>query len=120
MDGGLCSLYPCVEMVCIVGHSIQQALDQNSLRNHIMIESAVQFCHDYVQLVHSAPVCMWICVCSAKKQWLVQRMEDRQQPTRQQQLAILRGLIDADAFEKFLASKFPASKVMTMCNSALQ
>ncbi|KAL3139978.1 hypothetical protein ABBQ38_004265 [Trebouxia sp. C0009 RCD-2024] len=47
---------------------------------------------------------------SAKKQWLVQRMEDRQQPTRQQQLAILRGLIDADAFEKFLASKFPASK----------
>ena len=51
------------------------------------------------------------CVCSAKKQWLVQRMENRQQATKQQQLGILRGLVDADAFESFLASKFPASKV---------
>ena len=50
-------------------------------------------------------------VCSAKKQWLVQRMEDQQQATKQQQLGILRGLVDADAFERFLASKFPASKV---------
>ena len=54
---------------------------------------------------------MTSCVCSAKKQWLVQRMENRQQATKQQQLDILRGLVDADAFERFLASKFPASKV---------
>lgn len=47
---------------------------------------------------------------SEKKQWLVQKMENRQSSTRQQQLAILRGLVDADAFERFLASKFPASK----------
>ena len=50
-------------------------------------------------------------LCSEKKQWLVQKMENRQPSMRQQQLAILRGLVDADAFERFLASKFPASKV---------
>ena len=55
-------------------------------------------------------VCL-IMACSQKKQWLIQRMENRQPATKQQQLAILRGLVDADAFERFLASKFPASKV---------
>lgn len=38
-------------------------------------------------------------------------MENRQKATKQEQLAILRGLVDADAFERFLAAKFPASKV---------
>ncbi|DBA67070.1 hypothetical protein WJX79_005030 [Trebouxia sp. C0005] len=47
---------------------------------------------------------------SEKKQWLVQRMENRQKATRQEQLAILRRLVDTDAFERFLAAKFPASK----------
>lgn len=41
-------------------------------------------------------------------------MENRQQATKQQQLGILRGLVDADAFERFLAAKFPASKVILL------
>lgn len=44
---------------------------------------------------------------------MIERMENRQQASEQQRLSILRGLIDADAFERFLASKFPASKVHT-------
>ena len=52
------------------------------------------------------------CGCSEKKRWLVQRMENRQPATKNEQLGILRGLVDADAFERFLASKFPASKVI--------
>ena len=46
-------------------------------------------------------------------------MENRQQASRTQQLSILRGLVDADAFERFLASKFPASKV-TLVHDALK
>lgn len=74
-----------------------------------------------LRVMHSAEqaICMRR-VCSAKKQWLVQRMENRQPPSRQQQLGILRGLVDADAFEKFLASKFPASKVTAVYHPVLQ
>ena len=63
---------------------------------------------------YAVVVCLDIdnaCGCSDKKRWLVQKMENRQPATETQQLSILRGLVDADAFERFLASKFPASKV---------
>ena len=58
--------------------------------------------------------------CSEQKDWMIERMENRQQASEQQRLSILRGLIDADAFERFLASKFPASKVQAqICWSRL-
>ena len=73
------------------------------------------------------PVCLLLSIaaiqslllCSEKKQWLVQRMENRQKATKQEQLAILRGLVDADAIERFLASKFPASKVCTTYTASI-
>ena len=71
------------------------------------------FLFDTVYLLLSTAAIQFLLLCSEKKQWLVQRMENRQKATKQEQLAILRGLVDADAFESFLASKFPASKVCT-------
>ena len=74
---------------------------------------------DTVYLLLSTAAIQFLRLCSEKKQWLVQRMENRQKATKQEQLAILRGLVDADAFERFLASKFPASKVCTACTPSV-
>ena len=68
-------------------------------------------CENLPCLLCNAMVTMRRFKCSEQKDWLIERMENRQQASEQQRLAILRGLIDADAFERFLAAKFPASKV---------
>lgn len=68
-------------------------------------------CEDISCLLCNAMVTTRRLKCSEQKDWLIERMENRQQASEQQRLAILRGLIDADAFERFLAAKFPASKV---------
>ena len=78
-----------------------------------LANSAMHSMHNTVYVYHHSALLL----CSEKKQWLVQKMENRQSSTRQQQLAILRGLVDADAFERFLASKFPASKVSLLPQS---
>ena len=46
-----------------------------------------------------------------QQQWLASKLEARQPPPASQCLRILRMLVHADAFERFLAERFPNSKV---------
>ena len=62
-----------------------------------LANSAMHSVHNTVHVYHYSALLLF----SEKKQWLVQKLENRQSSTRQQQLAILRGLVDADAFERF-------------------
>lgn len=42
--------------------------------------------------------------------WIQERFETRQPLTAEQQANVLKQLLHADAFERFLSEKFPASK----------
>ena len=51
------------------------------------------------------------CMCREQQCWITQRMERSQAMQPPACLALLRQLVEADAFERFLALKFPGTKV---------
>lgn len=50
-------------------------------------------------------------MCRQQQQWVVQHMEGRQALPPPARLALLQQLVATDAFERFLALKFPGTKV---------
>lgn len=57
----------------------------------------------------------WVQSAHAYRQeqhWIAQRMETQRDLEPQARLALLKELVEADAFERFLALKFPGTKVL--------
>jgi 2-oxoglutarate dehydrogenase E1 component len=49
-----------------------------------------------------------------QQEWVIRRLEGKRPPSTAQRRRILRKLVHSDAFERFLAEKFPSSKARAL------
>ena len=58
----------------------------------------------------------WAVACREEQHWIAQKLEQPHSITQQDQQQILEDLVVSDAFEQFLAHKFPKNKVSSLIN----